>query len=68
LKNLGVQYNVAMLRAGGTQSASELGREFGAIFALQLVQGLGFGFVAQMTAALGREFATIFSNTMKSSA
>jgi hypothetical protein len=59
-----VRYNVAMLRCGGSQSASALGREFGVPFSAQLVGGMGVVFVAQLTAALGGEFAGIIAASL----
>lgn len=48
-----------MIRAGGTSSARELGAEMGLGFAAKMARGLGLVWVAQLTAALGGEFASI---------
>lgn len=53
-----------MIRAGGTSSAKELGAEMGFGFAARMAQGLGLIWVAQLTAALGGEFASIIYSSM----
>lgn len=53
-----------MIRAGGTSSAKELGAEMGLGFAAKMARGLGVVWVAQLSAGLGAEFASIIYSSI----